>query len=113
MAGGETMISSASELRAFNAGMRSVENTLYVRVPDCVLWGDLDQTAIRTWHLPWLQSRVHDLKYVVVQRAAHLVHYDAPITVLSKIVEYSGRGKLPNSDAPGHVTSDQTYQIRW
>jgi pimeloyl-ACP methyl ester carboxylesterase len=89
--GGETMTSTATELLAFNAGMRSVERGLRVRVPTCTIWGDSDETAVRDWHLPWLRARLADLEYVSVPKAGHLVQHDAPVAVLAKIIEYSSR----------------------
>jgi pimeloyl-ACP methyl ester carboxylesterase len=93
IAGGEALTSTATELRAFNGGMRSVEAALSVHVPTCVIWGEKDETAVRDWHLPWLQSRVPELECIILPKAGHMVHHDAPVSVIRKIVEYSGRDK--------------------
>ena len=85
------VITTAAELRSFNAGMKRADPRIGPAVPVIALFGARDRTAAPGWHLPWLQGRVARLDVRIVPDAGHMLHHVVPPVVWSAIQAQTAR----------------------
>ncbi len=81
----EAILTTAAELRQFNAGMQQTFLGVRLSSPVVAIFGAEDQTSDPDWHLPWLRRHVFDLDYQVLPGIGHAVHHAKPGIVVDAV----------------------------
>jgi pimeloyl-ACP methyl ester carboxylesterase len=72
-----SLLTMASEVRAFNADMSQLPN-VQTELPVSVLFGDADRVIDPDWHIDFLASRFQNLKIHRMPGVGHMPHHIAP-----------------------------------
>jgi ferritin-like metal-binding protein YciE/pimeloyl-ACP methyl ester carboxylesterase len=96
------LLTTAAELRAFNAGMVKASVRLTPDIPVQVFAGRRDRTAEPSWHLPWLARRVPRLRVQVIDRVGHAIHHSRRALVTHAVVRQSQEAEFLRNNSPGH-----------
>jgi pimeloyl-ACP methyl ester carboxylesterase len=81
----KAVVTTAAELRQFNAGMRQSFLGRRLTVPVVAIFGEDDQTSVPDWHLPWLRRHVANLDDHVLPRVGHALHHVRPGLVVGAV----------------------------
>ncbi len=96
----KTVVTTAAELRQFNAGIRKSFLGRRLTVPVIAIFGADDQTSVPDWHLPWLKRHVANLDYHVLPGVGHALHHVTPGLVVKAVervtaaARHEGNGRV-------------------
>lgn len=89
----KAVLTTAIELRHFNAGMRQSVLGRRLTVPVVAIFGEDDQTSVPEWHLPWLRRHVVNLDDHVLPGVGHTLHHVRPglvVKAVEQVIEAAG-----------------------
>ncbi|MDP2085104.1 MAG: alpha/beta hydrolase [Gemmobacter sp.] len=100
----QAVLTTAAELRQFNAGMRRSFAGTRLSLPVVTVFGAEDQTSDPDWHLPWLRRHVANLDCRVLPGVGHALHHARPGIVAEAVRSVIEAGAptagVHGSDAP-------------
>lgn len=87
------VLTTAAELRQFNAGMRSAFRARRLTLPVVALFGAEDSTSAPEWHLPWLQRHAAGLESRILPGLGHALHHARPGILAEAVARVIERGE--------------------